>query len=190
MRDCTTLLKIQLFCICCILFTRYFCKSMKKAIKSNWQHSFFITMLTTVCSPTDLQGWECIKRKSPLLPFVLVTPQRPLFQIWAVFITGSWTLESNLSWKQSTALWPLPAVLLARLLPSPAWQSHQALLTETVPNFLLLTQPKGDQGDTCTWIPGIPAAGCECRLLTCVSVVRDQMKKLWTPGLWLQLVPH
>lgn len=42
-RHCTTSLKIQLFCICCILFIHYFCNSIKKAIKSNWQYSFFIT---------------------------------------------------------------------------------------------------------------------------------------------------
>lgn len=55
MRDCTTLLKIQLFCICCILFIQYFCKSIKKAIKSNWQHSFFIShaddCVQSHCSP-------------------------------------------------------------------------------------------------------------------------------------------
>lgn len=163
MRDCTTLLKIQLFCICCILFTQYFCKSIKKAIKSNWQHSFFITHADD-CA-TALQGWECTTRKSPLLPFVLVTPQHPLFQIWAVIkstgsqLCGPTSAENSQQHVPHCGPCQLPSYPgCCLLLPGRAIQLYQL---RTVPSFQLLTQPQAGQGDTYTWIPRSELdAGC------------------------------
>lgn len=133
MRHCTTLLKIQLFCICCILFIRYFCKSIKKAINSNWQYSFYITdadyRAQSHCSP----GLRIHYKKEPIVTirtFHTTVSSFPNISSYKKHWFLTFVVKPQLR-TLSTAcasLWPLLVVILPRLLPSPAWQLQQALL--------------------------------------------------------------
>lgn len=78
MRHCTTLLKIQLFCTCCILFIQHFCKSIKKAIKSNWQYSLCITRADDCAQSHCCPGQRTPYKKGPIVTVCTFTPQRPL----------------------------------------------------------------------------------------------------------------
>lgn len=133
MRHCTTLLKIQLFCICCILFIQYFCKSIKKAIKSNWQYSFHITHADdreqSHCSP----GLRIHYKKKPIVTictFHTAASSLPNIRSYKKHWFLTFVVKPQLR-TLSTAcasLWPLLVVILPRLPLPPAWQLQGALV--------------------------------------------------------------
>lgn len=133
MRHCTTLLKMQLFCICCILFIQYFCKSIKKAIKSNWQYSSYITHADDCAQSHCFPGLRIHYKKEPIVTictFHNAVSSFPNISSYKKHWFLTFVVKPQLR-KLSTAcasLWPLVVVILPMLLPSPAWQLQQALL--------------------------------------------------------------
>jgi len=133
MRHCTTLLKIQLFCICCILFIRYFWKSIKKAIKSNWQNSCYINhaddCVQSHCSP----GLRIHYKTEPVVTictFHTAASSFPNISSYEKHWFLTFVLKPQLRTRPTAcaSLWASLAVLLPSLLPSPAWQPQRALL--------------------------------------------------------------
>lgn len=181
MRHCTTLLKIQLFCICCILFIQYFCKSIKKAIKSNWQYSCFITHADdhaqSHCSP----GLRIHYKKKPIVTICTFHTTASSFPNMSSY-KNYWFLCSQASAENTVnSMCFTVAITSCHRAQAAAFSCLAALLGPQL--RLIAAEPA--QRTSHTWIPSIPAAGRGCRLLSWLPVAIKGYQRIFAWALHL-----